>query len=675
MSKQNQFSSTEKLLELIRESHTPLKGPALDTPRPRKPARRRLFSFGRGSTIGVEVGYGMIRLVKIRHISEQHRRIDMHENIPLDFSPDEKGNAFSQLLKSRLRHFANGSNPEIWALANIDRVDMERLVVPKVPRKRLDQVIYWTYTKKRKGFDENSRIMDYQVCGEVVENGVPKIEVLVSALPRRDVDMFRSLFLQAGYPLTGFSIYSYALQNIIRSCEALRPGSNLCCMHIGMDRTRFDIFSDSGHLILSRQVKASMSSMIDAVEESLGENLRGGRSANVARAGHAPPPSNRSGEPSEAGETEGTADSGEADGGVYPSSSANAPSSLSRSVFFAFINGEFPIRDQKTGTIHHFSDDEMIDMISPALDRLVWQIERTFQWYTNKTGKGDIPLIYVQGDLGDCKPLTGYIERKLNLPVQVKPLDPFSTGIREDEEMCLYIDSTDRKRMIPALGMAMSRNHITPNFLFTYREKQRKSTLAVLNRGVFIAFVLLACLVFGAYYWQEKRLAEMRTDIRVREQRLEQLISVHGIRLNRQIIDAYFPRIERIYKQAKAYARNHLSVPAIGMILEKTPENVELVQLEYKNRGNPPSGENALLRDPRGTSEETVSTETPGAYMILSARILETSGTFQQTLIEYFNSLKESELVRRVTVMDRGEEEGEGRRVFRFTLRVDFKGA
>ena len=67
------------------------------------------------------------------------------------------------------------------------------LKIPHVPKKQLENVIYWT-AKKENPIDEKEVVFDYEMQGEITDQGIPKYSVMVYSAPRSEVEKVRDLF-------------------------------------------------------------------------------------------------------------------------------------------------------------------------------------------------------------------------------------------------------------------------------------------------------------------------------------------------------------------------------------------------------------------------------------------------------------------------------------------------
>ena len=124
---------------------------------------------------------------------------------------------FSTFLKASLASFCGSpKQTNLWATMSTAKVDVRHIRVPKVSKKQLGNVVYWT-AKKETAFDERESIFDFESQGEVIEQGIPKLAVMVYTAPRREIEDLKTQFSRIGWPLTGISIVPFSVQNLFRT--------------------------------------------------------------------------------------------------------------------------------------------------------------------------------------------------------------------------------------------------------------------------------------------------------------------------------------------------------------------------------------------------------------------------------------------------------------------------
>ena len=180
MARPSEISSTQKLLGVIRKKRhgAPAVTDSTETPL-KKTGRYKLSSpsviaLHKTSTVGIDIGRDYLRLVRVTQKGRgnwqilDRRRLAVPPDTPVD-TPE-----FAAFLKSALASVCGSpKHSRLWVLMSSARVEMNPITIPKVPKKQLGNVVYWT-VKKEAPFDEKEMILDFEVQGEVIEQGIPK---------------------------------------------------------------------------------------------------------------------------------------------------------------------------------------------------------------------------------------------------------------------------------------------------------------------------------------------------------------------------------------------------------------------------------------------------------------------------------------------------------------------
>ena len=243
----NDTSSTEKLLRAIKGKRG--KDSGSTAPRPAR-ASVRTPRKGAPPVIGVDIAPDSLRLVKIT-MADGTPRLAGYWSVPYGEGGGPKSPDFARFLSTKIDEFkGSGKKVELWSLVSSAQAEMFHVRIPKVPRAQLSETVYWT-AQKEKAFNEGEYTMDYEVQGEVMDKGVPKIQVLVYMVPREVVEKRKELFTAAGVKLTGLTISPIALQSLFRSELVTENGESCANIYIGRNWSRIDVFA-KGDLVLSR---------------------------------------------------------------------------------------------------------------------------------------------------------------------------------------------------------------------------------------------------------------------------------------------------------------------------------------------------------------------------------------------------------------------------------------
>ena len=200
--------------------------------------------------------------------------------------------------------------------------------------------------------------------------------------------------------------------------------------------------------------------------------------------------------------------------------------------------------------------------------------------------------------------------------------------------------------MVPAAGIALSDNKITPNFLFTYRDKEKTALAKQVNFSLFAFLIFLMTVCVGIYLSQNHILSQKRN-----------LLSG----LNREI-ESYIPNVDRdlLLKMADRattarseldnISRRHLGLAVISELTDLTTDNIRLLSIESKLGGSSVADKNTL--DMEG--------------LIFGDRM-----TFETLLGSYLVKLKESLLFDKPVIKKNLVETYQGKEVLRFSVSLE----
>ena len=170
MEKNNEISSTERLLSLIRgkkKKQLKLKSPTIATTS--KPSKRSKTAVGKvlflkkTVTVGVDIGYDDLKLIKIRQFSNKKQELLDYLLVPFEPGISREHPNFPDFLRSALTRFSGTSKKlRIWGSISSARVELRYLQIPRVPKKQIANAVFWTF-KKEVPFNEKEMLFDFEV--------------------------------------------------------------------------------------------------------------------------------------------------------------------------------------------------------------------------------------------------------------------------------------------------------------------------------------------------------------------------------------------------------------------------------------------------------------------------------------------------------------------------------
>lgn len=621
------IASTEKLLGVIRSrKDQPVRDDDPPIPKPLSWYRRfrlsvpvvpALVSLHKKVTIGIDIGHDHLRLVRTTKNSDGTWQLLDFKKVALPPGVSLEKAEFSVFLKASLTSFCESPNKcELWAIMSAVGVDVRHVRVPRVSKKQLGNVVYWT-AKKEATFEDRETLFDFEYQGEVIEQGIPKLAAMVYTAPRQEIEALKGLFSRIGWPLTGISIVPFAVQNLFRTGWIAGREGATACLFIGNDYSRIDIYAE-GNLVMTRGIKAGVSSMVESLVEAFSEH-------------HRP---------------------------------LAAPLTLAqgRKIVQSLSPDSSPLKEEDAG--FDLAKETIFEMIKPALERLARQAERTFEHYVSTMPGDRLAGILISGAI-NSQQIIENIGVQLNMPSAI--LDPFSgaaSAVSRDTPR-YNLSLSERIAYGPALGVALSDNDRTPNLIFTYRDKEREASVARINQTVFAVFMAAVLVCSAIFVYQYRLIGKKTRAIADIEMRLAQL----GPLVDRNQLLKAAAMVNQRRELSRTYADRYLGMVIIGELAALTPANVRFTHLKIALGPRPaaiPPGDVAK------SGKEAV--KNGGEQITLEGVILGERQFHETSLASYIMVLDASPIFRQVTIEKSNVQPYLTGEVLHFTLNLKVEG-
>ena len=624
MASNKEVSSTEKLLDVIRSKKTssesvkapgsPPSGKKSKLPVPEMLRSRKTVS------IGIDIDTHSLKLIKVVRSPDNEWKLLAHSIVPLKPDIPRDAPEFAIFLRAELYKFCGPAGKfNLWANMPSALVEVASVRIPKVARKQIENAVYWT-AKKTMSFKEKEVILDFEMGDEVVETGVTKLAAMVYTAPLQDVREIQRLFENIGYPLDGLVIAPFGTQNLFKTNWIPALDQTVATLDIGMDWSRINIFS-RGNLVITRSIRTGVDSMAQEFMEGYNESVE----RTSFEESRVEP------EPSVPGDFAGD--------GFMKIEDA-------RKLLLGFSPDSPSSEDIRTH--FKFDEEDIIKWIRPAIDRLVRQIDRTFQHSTVALRNEKVSAIYISTLTNICKPLVDCIGDDLEIEEGV--LDPLEPGGPLTGDITSALSVSDRISLVPALGAALSDLSRTPNLLFTYKDKETRSNIEKGNRVMLItaAALLLVCVV--VLFTMAGIANEKKAVITGLEQQLKQDIVV-----DENIIPIFVSKVKDDRDHVREYGERYLGIAAIKELSLITPSNICLLHVTA-NMGATPAEEGS-----KRAGSVTIEGVVSGGMASL-----------EDSLVGYVLKLQSSPVFSQAKITKSNVESFENVEVLRFILNVKF---
>lgn len=560
MAPRNDLSASEKLLDLIRRNSPPPAVAPGEASAPAKPAAkgpgaaasrkkinllgpRRSFSpswrlplrlSARGiATIGVDLQADSLTLVKIEP-DPAGPRLTKQETIPLPAPPAAPLSKaeLAALLGRELRRFGGEPPCALWAAIPRKQAEIIPLTIPVAAGVEPSEAVLWAVKKQTEVGD---RLLDFTPVRETTP--LPnKMRVLAFLSEPKAINELKELFTAAGFPLTGITLPSLAVQHLFSRNWLESPTESFVHLLLDEDQAYIDLYHQR-QLLFSRDIKTGLSSL---------------RVAEIAPPAPAPIP-----EANEEGreiELSLELESPTADGDEAPP----PPPSPEEAA----------------------AEEPTIRFEPSAIHRLVRQLERTFDHCANNLNLPRPSKLYLAGRDELPDQLLAALEAELGVPCAF--LDPFANGR-------LFLGGAippprphQRRLLTEAMGLALADNRQDQNYLFTSRARNEAKKVYRSNRLILTAFIILT-LGLAIFYAGERRLLQRhKSELAGLEQQIATLAA--GRTSPAELIQTAATLKEK-RKRAEKLTANFRALALIGHALERRPPEIRLSELAVDPTG------------------------------------------------------------------------------------------
>ncbi|MFP4668185.1 MAG: hypothetical protein ACLFMN_05245 [Desulfobacterales bacterium] len=593
MATEKEISSTEKLLKVIRSDSSIAGGTSPNSPGTRRPGFRkkikdRLPYVRSRGVMGVELFRDAINIAFMTR-DKFGRRLVHASRTPLPEDTDINHPNFPPFLKAQLRNADPSGKAEIWISLPPSKGETWNVLVPKV-KKGLTNAVYWS-AKRERAFDESEYYFDYRITDEVSDKGIQKYRARVSIAAAGDIKLYKKIFSGAGYNIQGITLPGFVLENQFAN-RWIDPRDEACAaLYIGEDSSYIEIRGRSTALF-NRVIKTGRDSVVDSLIET----------------GQLRTPEN---------------------------------------------DTEFPLpRDRREAAAmleRHagLSDEELFDMIQPALERLARQLERTIDHSVNVLENPAPERIYICGAISYIPGLSEFFSQQLGLEAVIIDL-PDQDFLAGPEE--IFEDRYQRLSLVSTAGLAMPSEN-TVNFLYTAVDRDRQKR-ALRNANLVAAMCALLFVATGIWWWSARHeLEQSRAETAALEKRLEK----YTPELTSEDLTEMAGRLQEKNRELGRYSLKLRPVAALKEISRVTPENIRLLAARL---------DNANLSSGRNPEKKSVLT--------IEGFIRSESSLYETRLTGYLMKLRGSPVFNEPSVVESGEDTlDSGENVYKFTVNME----
>lgn len=623
LAKPDEISSTEKLLDHIRRDGSGSANGAVPvssvSSRKAGSSFFPVFRLRKPVTIGVHIGESGLRLVKIRREGGGSVVISGFSTVSYKAPVFPDHEEFAKFLGSSIKDFCQtAEHCRIWSTLAPEGTAVRCLKLPNVSRKEIPNAAYWTF-KKEAPFDEADSVFDYEILGQIMEDGVAKVEVLGCIAEKAEIARMRRLFESSGYPLRGLTTPAVGFLNFLKNGWVDTKGDNLCTLHIEKGSSRIDIFKSSGSLVLSRDIRTGSNSMLDAIAQGAQaagaiEALKGIEFEVAEAAPEKPgiPP-------------EGEKGSGPQDGIAH--------------------------------YISRMGEEAVFQLMLPALDRLTRQVERTLKHFSLNHNNESVNQVFISGEVGNFERFTRYMGDTLGIPIH--RADPFMIA---GDDVARPAQLSERIAYSTAAGAALCDDARSPNFLYSQKEKEKRTKVHRSGRLILYALVSLMIASLGYYVYQQRLIGQKTR----RVEALSAQLKTFSPHVDKPDILGAMRAIGESRLKLQSLVKKYTGLALLSDLAHQVHPAVRLLHMELVIALKEPT------RETKPEEKKNAAVKAPEQRLLkLEGIVTGSRANFESDLTEYLIGLKNSPLLSNPKVEKRAYEYFENEEVLRFTATLD----
>ncbi len=618
--RKDEISSTEKLLDLIRGNSLPPS--TANSTEPAIPSQKRgLFealTFQRKIGIGVEIGNRCIKIAKISRVADKSFELLDYETLAIGQTETFDTPRLAKALAAILSRFCAGlKRYDIWCCVASAKVETRCIRIPKLPKKQIPNAVFWTFSKEVT-FSDKEMLLDFRILGDVNENGVTKTQVMTFTIPIAETETLKKLFMRTGYPLAGISIVPFAIQNLLKTGIVQETGQSACCLFIGRDWSRITIYAN-GDLILSRGIKAGMRSMIETIAEQYRRQAPSGQPVSAAMA----------------------------DGDDRSPDGQDEHYATAQKAFYRFLEA-----DGSADAAARPETSQPVDIfqtIAPAIDRLIKQVERTIAHFGMHFKHSRVSDILISGKMTSNAAIIAHIGSQLGVPVNI--LNPFPHPHAFTQKVTIPKLPAEKESFVPAIGIGLSSNELTPNFLFTYRHREKRNRIRQIRIGISTASIGFLALLLCGFLWQERHISTKAAEVK----RLIEKRDAFNVPLTQDLVMALYAKVNQKRNLITTLSQRYYSSAVMAEVIQLTPANIQLI---------------ALRADMNKPSSKANKPEVAPSLMIEGV-VTGDEIRFETDLASFMLTIDDSPLFKSPVVKNKRLQFLENRQVLRFSIQFE----
>jgi type IV pilus assembly protein PilM len=217
-------------------------------------------------SIGLDIGTHSIKVVELKHTPKGVFLTNFAvKELPLEARGEEMGADVTAEKIKELFHEKNIKVQKVTIGVSGAQVAIRRISLPSMPKKDLHEAVRWE-ARKFISFPPEKAIVEFQVLGEVIEEGVKKLDLLLVAAEGEFIENQLSAIRETGLVPVGISTIPHALWHCMQTIPEAKKGA-AALIDIGAEKTSISIVKDN-RLQFTREISTAGNAFTEAIREA-----------------------------------------------------------------------------------------------------------------------------------------------------------------------------------------------------------------------------------------------------------------------------------------------------------------------------------------------------------------------------------------------------------------------
>lgn len=297
-------------------------------------------------------------------------------------------------------------------------------------------------------------------------------------------------------------------------------------------------------------------------------------------------------------------------------------------------------------------------LIEPSIDRLLGKVIRTGDYCSNNFAANEpVSKFLFFGETDDCKAFMEYTAEQL--AGKVEKFSPFG-----DQSLPLSVKmplgALERAGIIPALGIALSENEYTPNFLFTYLQRSIEAKYRKMNWAIAAACLVCLMICRGVWGWMNTLKNTELSQKAAIEKQLTQYTPI----VTQQLLTEKISSAKKKSEMLNQYARDYIPLAVISEICSLTPKKISIISFDSDFTKTSPETNKSPAEKKEPQEEKKRSVTLKG---IVTAEFTD----LESTLTGYVITLGDSPLFGDIRLKDKEIEKKANSTILKFTAEME----